>query len=176
MQSRNILLAGLMMSLGVSMLPGSVIATDASKFHITSRAVSDGATIPTQFTCSGANQSPPLSWAGVPIATKSLALLLEDPDAPNGTFVHWVVYDIPPTSSGFLAGKVDGKQGVNSAGEAVYMGPCPPPGSSPHHYHFELSALDTMVDIKSDATAAQLEKAAQGHVKAAGDLVGTFAR
>lgn len=175
MQSRNILLAGFVMSLTISLLPASVIATEASDFHISSAAILSGATIPTQFTCSGANQSPPLSWTGVPARTKSLTLILEDPDAPNGTFVHWVVYDIPPTSSGFEAGKVDEKQGVNSTGAASYMGPCPPPGK-PHHYHFRLYALDVSPALPALPDAQATRDAMKGHVIQSTELVGTFSR
>jgi len=175
MPSRNLLLASLMMSLTVSMLPASAIATDASKLRITSEAISEGATIPTQFTCSGANQSPPLSFSGIPEGTKSLALLMDDPDALNGTFVHWVAYDIPPTSSGFATGKVEGKQGVNSVGEASYMGPCPPPGK-PHHYHFRLFALDAPPTLGANPDAQAVRDAMKGHVKANAELVGIFER
>lgn len=175
MQSRNILLAGLMVSLTVSMLPASAIATDVSKLQIASSVVSDGATIPTTFTCSGANQSPPLSWSGIPQGAKSLMLLVEDPDAPNGTFVHWIVYDISPTSLGFKAGVVDGKEGVNSAGEAAYMGPCPPPGK-PHHYHFRLFALDTSPTLGANPDAQAARDAVNGHVIGSADLVGIFGR
>ena len=175
MQSHNILLAGLMMSLTVSMVPASVIATEASQIRINSEAFAEGAIIPTSFTCSGANQSPPLSWAGIPAGTKSLALILDDPDAPNRTFVHWVVYDSPPTSSGFPAGKVDGKQGVNSAGEASYMGPCPPPGK-PHHYHFRLFALDASLNLGGNADAQAVRAGMDGHIKDSAELVGIFGR
>lgn len=175
MQSRNFLVAGLMVSLTVSMLPASCIAADASKLQIGSPVVSEGATIPTQFTCSGADQSPPLSWSGVPQGTKSLALLVEDPDAPNGTFVHWVVYDISPSSHGFKPGAADGKEGVNSAGEAAYMGPCPPPGK-PHHYHFRLFALDTNLSLAANPNAQAVRDAMSGHVKESAELVGIFGR
>jgi Raf kinase inhibitor-like YbhB/YbcL family protein len=175
MQSHNILLAGLMMSLAVSIVPASVFATEASQLRIKSEAFSDGATIPAPFTCSGANQSPPLSWAGVPVGTKSLALILDDPDAPNGTFVHWVLYDIPPSSSGFAAGIADGKQGVNGAGEAAYMGPCPPPGK-PHHYHFRLFALDASLTLGANPDARAVRAGMEGHLKESAELVGIFSR
>lgn len=164
-----------MVSFTVSMLPISGIAADASTLQISSPVVSEGATIPTQFTCSGANQSPPLSWSGVPQGTKSLALLVEDPDAPIGTFVHWVMYDIPPTSNGFKQGVADGKEGLNSMGKAAYMGPCPPPGK-PHHYHFRLFALDTNLNLGANPDAEAVRDAIKGHIIQSADLVGIFGR
>jgi Raf kinase inhibitor-like YbhB/YbcL family protein len=175
MQLRNFLLASLMVSLTVTMLPAPGIAADASKLRIDSPVVSEGATIPTQFTCSGADQSPPLSWSGVPQGTKSLVLLVEDPDAPHGTFVHWVVYDISPASDGFKPGAADGKEGANSAGESAYMGPCPPPGK-PHHYHFRLFALDTNPKLGANPDAQAVRHAMNGHVKESAELVGIFGR
>jgi Raf kinase inhibitor-like YbhB/YbcL family protein len=174
-QPRNFLLAGLMVSLTVSVLPISGIAADASNLQLSSLVVSEGATIPTQFTCSGADQSPPLSWSGVPQSTKSLALLVEDPDAPNGTFVHWIVYDISPSSHGFKSGAAEGNEGVNSAGEAAYMGPCPPPGK-PHHYHFRLFALDTNLNLGANPDAQAVRDAMKGHVKESAELVAIFGR
>jgi len=173
--SHNLLLAGMLVSLVTSMLPASVIASDASKLQIASPAIADGATIPTQFTCSGANQSPPLSWSGVPQGTKSLALLVEDPDAPAGTFVHWVVYDIPPSSGGFKPGAADGKEGANGMGADKYMGPCPPPGK-PHHYHFRLFALDWNPNLEANPTGQALRGAMTGHIIESAELVGIFSR
>src|ERR1700681_983007 len=106
MRPHNFLVAGLVVSFIVWAFPIFGIAADTSKFQITSPAWANEAMIPQQFTCSGANQSPPLSWNGVAPGTKSLALLMEDPDAPSGTFVHWVVYDIPPDSTGFRQGSL----------------------------------------------------------------------
>lgn len=142
----------------------------------------NGATIPDQFTCKGADESPPLAWSGIPDQAKSLALIVDDPDAPGGTFVHWVAYNIPPSSAGVpnglpktsrLAG--GGEQGINSFGKIGYNGPCPPPGSS-HHYHFKLYALDQEIDPGAQAQAAALEDAMRGHVKASAELVGIFSR
>ena len=107
-----ILLAVLMMLLLISTLHVSSIAADALKLQISSPAISDGATIPNEFTCSGKNQSPPLSWTDVPSNTKSLALLVEDPDAPVGTFVHWVVYDISPGTTGVKPGVSNRERGT----------------------------------------------------------------
>jgi Raf kinase inhibitor-like YbhB/YbcL family protein len=172
--SRNVVLTGLMVSLLLPILSTRVVA-QSPKLHISSSAFADGTTIPTQFTCSGANQSPQLSWSGTPQGTKSLALLVEDPDAPSGTFVHWVVYDIPPSSQGFKEGKVGGTQGANGMGKASYMGPCPPPGK-PHHYHFRLFALDSNPNVEANPTAQALRNAVTGHILESAELVGIFER
>ena len=161
-----------------------VASRDLSKLTVTSSAFAPGATIPIRYSCSSANvQSPPLAWSGVPSAAKSLVLIVRDPDAPNGNFIHWVVYNLPAsakslTSSAPSAGKLAGGafQGLNGTGSAGYKGPCPPPGSAPHHYHFELMALDRALDLKQGASAAEVNQAAKGHIIAAGELIGTFAR
>ena len=155
-----------------------------SKLSVTSSAFAPGALIPVGYTCKSLNaESPPLSWKGVPSDAKTLVLIVKDPDAPHGTFVHWVVYNLPASLGGLDAKAPTtetldngGRQGVNGLGQIGYKGPCPPPGSAPHHYHFELTALDTALTLKPGATAAQVEEAAKGHVRATGDLVGTFAR
>jgi Raf kinase inhibitor-like YbhB/YbcL family protein len=160
------------------------VAQNTPKLSVTSSAFASGATIPVDYSCKNPNvESPPLGWKGVPSDAKTLVLILKDPDAPNGTFIHWVIYNLPASLGGLNANvppteklASGGMQGANSLGQIGYMGPCPPPGSAPHHYHFELSALDTALSLKPGATAAQVEEAAQGHVKATGDLVGTFAR
>ena len=173
--SRNLVLAGLMVSLVTSMRPTSCIAADVSKLQISSSAIADGATIPPEYTCDGGNQAPPLSWSGVPQGTKSLALLLDDPDAPAGTFVHWVVYDISPNSGGLHPGTADGKEGANGMGHAAYMGPCPPPGK-PHHYHFRLFALDADLDLEANPNAQAVRGAMTGHIIESAELVGIFGR
>jgi Raf kinase inhibitor-like YbhB/YbcL family protein len=175
MRPHNFLLRGFVMLFTIWMLSVFGSVAEASGLEIISGAFSNSATIPTQFTCSGANQSPPLSWTGVPAGAKSFALIVDDPDAPAGTFTHWVVYDIPPGSTGFKEGTVDGSQGVNGMGKAFYKGPCPPPGA-PHHYHFRLFALDTSLNLEAAPTASQLRDAMAGHVKESADLIGTFGR
>jgi Raf kinase inhibitor-like YbhB/YbcL family protein len=153
-------------------------------FAITSPAFAPGGAIPPRYTCKNATAgSPELRWQGPPESAKSLALIVEDPDAPGGTFIHWVVYDIPTSVSKLDAGvpptgqlAAGGLQGVNSFDKIGYMGPCPPPGSEPHHYHFKLMALDATLGLKPGVTAAQVEAASRGHVQAQADLVGTFAR
>ena len=148
---------------------------------ITSTAFTGGQPIPPAYSCRGRNVSPPLAWVGAPGATKSLALILDDPDAPSGTYVHWVMYNLPAASSGLpeavpaRASLDDGSlQGSNSSGGTGYMGPCPPSGT--HHYHFKLYALDSVPGLSSGATKDQLLKAMQGHILAQGELVGTFSK
>jgi Raf kinase inhibitor-like YbhB/YbcL family protein len=172
--SHNPVLAGLMVSL-TTIIDPTRIAADAHKLQISSPVLSDGATIPTQFTCSGTNQSPPLSFSGIPPGAKSLVLLIEDPDAPSGTFVHWVVYDILPSSTDLKPGIAPGKEGANSMGKDAYMGPCPPPGP-PHHYHFRLFALDTNLSLEAGPTAQAVRAAMNGHILESAELVGIFGR
>ena|SRR5271168_3020562 len=138
--------------------------------------------IPVEFTCSGDNRSPQLTWTGIPTTTKTLALIVRDPDAPMGSYVHWVIFNLPAKVSGLPAGvpatstiAQGGRQGINGGGKIGYQGPCPPPGPT-HHYHFRLYALDRSLNLTPDATAAEVEAALAGHVVAAGELVGTFAR
>lgn len=141
-----------------------------------------GSQIPAKFTCSGAGVSPQLAWSTPPAGTASLALIVADPDAPRGTFVHWVLYDLPaetralPEGLPGLGQLTDGsRQGRTDFGEIGYGGPCPPPGS-PHHYHFTLYALDTKLNLAVGATRAQVEAAMQGHILARGELIGLYKR
>lgn len=148
---------------------------------LSSSAFAPGTPIPNDFSCRGRNISPALAWTGAPANTASFALILDDPDAPSGTYVHWVVYNIPSTSKGFpqavaqRATLDDGTvQGRNSASHQYYDGPCPPFGT--HRYFFKLFALDTKLDLPSGAAASQLTKAMQGHILAHGELMGTFSK
>jgi Raf kinase inhibitor-like YbhB/YbcL family protein len=150
--------------------------------QITSTAFAEGQPIPERFAYENKDLSPALQWSGVPPAAKSLALICDDPDAPMGTWVHWVVYDLPPTATGLSEGVpksselVNGaKQGVNDYKKTGYGGPCPPPGR-PHRYFFKLYALDTLLNLNSGATKADLLKAMDGHVLAEGQLMGTYQR
>lgn len=159
-------------------------AQNSPVLSVNSEAFAAGTPIPTRYTCDNLKAgSPSLAWSGVPKDAKTLVLILEDPDAPHGTFIHWVIYNLPASLSGLEAEVPPverlpngGLQGVNSRGQIGYTGPCPPRGSTPHHYHFELTALDRALDLRPGATAAEVEAAAQGHVKATGALIGTFAR
>jgi Raf kinase inhibitor-like YbhB/YbcL family protein len=152
-----------------------------SKMEIRTDAFAPGAAIPEKYTCSGENGSPPLAISGVPQSARTLALIVDDPDAPAGTFVHWVVYNLPPQTARIDAGIKPGKtmpgggmQGRNDFGRAGYGGPCPPPGS-PHHYRFRLFALNSQLAPSSD-TGTAVEQTMQGHVVASAEMVGTFGR
>jgi hypothetical protein len=150
--------------------------------QITSTAFSPGETVPKKFTCDGPDVSPGLSWSDPPAGTQSLALIADDPDAPVGTWVHWVLYDLPPGVRSLDEGvpKQDqlpsgARQGRNDFGKIGYGGPCPPPGK-PHRYFFKLYALDAKLNLKSGATKADLERAMKGHILAQGELIGRYGR
>jgi len=156
-------------------------AGQASTLVLTCSAFENGGTIPQRYTCSGHNESPALKWTGVPREARSLVLIVDDPDAPMGTFVHWVIYNLSATAAGLpqamlATASVGGsEQGVNGRGEIGYTGPCPPPGK-PHHYHFRLYALDSKLALKEGATARQVEEAIKGHVIGSAELIGIFGR
>jgi len=142
-----------------------------------SEAFAAGAEIPRVYTCDGSDSAPPLSWSGVPAGTKSLALIVDDPDAPGGTWVHWIVYNLPPAGGKVAAGGALPKgalHGSNSWKKAAYGGPCPPSGR--HHYSHRLYALDTLLPDLHGPSKATLEQAMQGHVLAQAELVGTYQR
>jgi Raf kinase inhibitor-like YbhB/YbcL family protein len=143
---------------------------------VTSSAFEQGAAIPLKYTCDGENLSPQVGWSEAPAGTQSFALIMDDPDAPMGTYVHWVLYDLP-TGSLELPEAVQsaGVAGVNSSRKSGYTGPCPPRGS-PHHYNFKVYALDQMLGLQAGSNKADLEKAMQGHVLAWGQLTGVFGR
>src|SRR5712692_6995789 len=151
-------------------------------FSLTSTAFKDGTAIPVKHTCDGADVSPPLAWSGAPSGAAAFALIMDDPDAPAGTWVHWVLYDLPARSSA-LAENVaktetlkDGAvQGRNDFRNTGYGGPCPPPGKA-HRYFFKLYALDAPLGLKPGATKQDVERAIQGHVLATAQLMGTYAR
>ncbi len=144
--------------------------------QLTSNAFSEGKTIPRKHTCDGEDISPHLAWTGVPQGAQSLALIMDDPDAPGRTFVHWVLYDIPPEVSELPEGvqKV-GVAGTNSYRRSGYNGPCPPSGPA-HRYFFKLYALDKQLNLAPGATKADLEAAMHGHVLAWGQLMGKYGR
>lgn len=146
------------------------------KIKITSPAFVDGGTIPVKYTCDGADVSPQLDWENLPAGTRSLALISDDPDAPMGTWVHWVLFDIPPDTTGLPEGvKGIGTQGKNDFRKLGYGGPCPPKGPA-HRYFFKLYALDTKLGLKEGATKADVEKAMQGHILAQGQIIGKYGR
>lgn len=143
--------------------------------QMSSSAFMNGGVIPQQYTCDGQDLSPALSWSGLPAGTKSLALIMDDPDAPVGTFTHWVVYNIPVDTAGIAEGGTVGTEGPTSFGKTGYGGPCPPRGK-PHRYFFRLYALDDVLNLKPGLNVAALRKAMEGHVLAAGEIMGIYGR
>lgn len=138
--------------------------------------------IPVPYTCSGSNKSPALTWSEVPVTTKTLVLIVRDPDAPMGSYVHWVLYNLPPNLDGLPEAipttpiiQQGARQGLNGGGTTGYQGPCPPPGAA-HHYHFKLYALNVKLDLPAGATADEVEHAMNGHVTATAELIGIFRR
>lgn len=153
-------------------------------FALTSPAFDHGAPIPVEHTCDGADVSPPLKWDDGPEGTTSYAVIVDDPDAPRGTFAHWVLYDLPGHATE-LPGDVgpsqrlenlgETAQGENDFGETGWRGPCPPPGK-PHRYVFRLHALDTWLGLDPGVQKAEVEKAMEGHVVGVAELIGTYGR
>jgi Raf kinase inhibitor-like YbhB/YbcL family protein len=144
--------------------------------QFTSPAFSEGSVIPKRHTCDGADKSPQLDWSSIPQGTKSLALIADDPDAPVGTWVHWVLYDLHPDLTGLSEGASGkGMEGKNDFKKLGYGGPCPPKGSE-HRYYFKLYALDAVLNLKEGATKADVEKAMRGHILAQGQLMGKYSR
>ncbi len=155
---------------------------EASKLKLHSIDFAANGPIPVAYTCSGESESPALTWSGVPAAAKVMALIVRDPDAPMGSYVHWVIYNLPASATGLSAAvpataTIDNGavQGINGRGKIGYQGMCPPPGPA-HHYHFRLYALDVKLKLGPGASADEVERAIKGHTLASTELVGTFAR
>jgi Raf kinase inhibitor-like YbhB/YbcL family protein len=151
------------------------------EIKLTSAAFKEGQPIPRQYTCDGVNVSPPLEWTGMPKTAKTIAIIADDPDAPSGTWVHWVVYDLPAENIGLVENlpatenlKAGGFQGANDFDKIGYGGPCPPSGT--HRYFFKIYALDNYLSLKVGATKTLVEKAMEGHIVAQGQLMGTYQR
>ena len=155
----------------------------AMTFKIESTMFQDKGPMPVACTCDGKEMSPALSWSGLPEGTKSLALIVDDPDAPDPaapkmTFVHWVLFNIPPSANGFPEGVKSlppgTREGLNDRKQPGYTGPCPPIGT--HRYFHKLYALDTVLDLPGTPTKAELEATMKGHILAQATLMGTYAR
>jgi Raf kinase inhibitor-like YbhB/YbcL family protein len=151
------------------------------EIKITSPAFADGGMIPPQYTCDGQDISPELVWESVPEGTQTITLICDDPDAPMGTFVHWVLYNLPADVRTLAENTPKGanlpngaRQGVSDFGRTGYGGPCPPSGT--HRYFFKLYALDTQLDLPSGAKKTDLLAAMDGHILAGGQLVGKYKR
>ena len=138
---------------------------------LTSPAFKEGEMIPGKYTCDGQDISPPLAWTGVPEGAKSLALIVDDSDAPGGMWVHWVVFDIPLTKE-VAENSIPGTQGVNDFNRKDYGGPCPPSGT--HRYFFKIYALDTVLDSDGILNKKQLEEKMQGHILGRTEMIGLY--
>jgi Raf kinase inhibitor-like YbhB/YbcL family protein len=150
--------------------------------NVTSTAFQNGGAIPKRFSCQGDNVSPPLAWSGATSSIRSFVLVCEDPDAPRGTFVHWVMYNIAPNQF-TLAGNIPAidplpngiRQGENGADKIGYTGPCPPAGKA-HHYHFSVYGLDEKLSFSGEVNRDKVISAITGHIIAQGELIGTYMR
>lgn len=144
-------------------------------FALNSSAFLAGAPIPVDHTCDGKNVPPPLTWSGAPAGTHAFALIVDDPDAPAGTWVHWVLYNLPADATALPEHQGSGVRGKNDFGKTGYGGPCPPPGKA-HRYFFKLYALDAPLVLPTGATKADVERAMRGHIVGTAELMGTYAR
>ncbi len=157
-------------------VPGKPMAT----FELKSSAFSNGGAIPSRFTCDGSDLSPALSWDDPPAGTKTFALIMDDPDAPSGTWAHWVLYNLPASVRELPEGvpkaidlKIGARQGLNDFRRIGYGGPCPPRGAA-HRYSFRLYALDQYTQLPAGSEKGDLERAMKGHILAQSELIGRF--
>jgi hypothetical protein len=178
-----VIIAGVLYSLNASKKPKqkdtpvpSVSKTTMKQITITSPAFEDRGKIPSKYTCDGEDINPPLDFENVPEDTQSLVLIVEDPDAPGKTWVHWVVFNISPTTTHIAEDSVPGRgiEAVTDFGHAGYGGACPPSGT--HRYYFKLFALDTELDVTEDVNKAEIEHAMEGHIMEKAELVGLYSR
>jgi Raf kinase inhibitor-like YbhB/YbcL family protein len=154
----------------------SIILSWVAGFALHSSAFDHGGPIPRPYGCEGEDLSPPLSWSGAPEGTRSLALVVDDPDAPGGTFTHWLAWALDPGAEGLGEGEAAPVEGRNDFGTAGYRGPCPPPGHGRHRYSFRLYALDSEPDLRPGASKRDVERALEGHGLAEAELIGTYER
>jgi Raf kinase inhibitor-like YbhB/YbcL family protein len=147
--------------------------TEYKALAVTSGAFSENETIPVKYTCKGADINPPIDIGNIPEEAHSLALVVDDPDAPGKTWVHWVVWNIPITHH-IKENSIPGVQGINDFKKSVWGGPCPPGGT--HRYFFKVYALDTLLELQPGSDKQQLERAMDGHIVAFGSLMGLFSK
>ncbi len=181
MRDKITLISCLLFFIGVIFLTFVYANAEGGRMKLTSPAFDEGGMIPGKYTCDGTDLSPPLKWSAIPEETKSLALICDDPDAPMGTWVHWVYYDIPPSTQGVPENigaddrpGIGGVQGINDFRRIGYGGPCPPGGT--HRYFFKLYALDTLLNLPPGATKKQLLKAMENHIVGQVQLMGKYSR
>jgi Raf kinase inhibitor-like protein, YbhB/YbcL family len=161
--------------------PANQSNQEKAEFKLTSTAFKEGQPIPSTYTCDGVNVSPPLEWSGLPKNAKSIAIIADDPDAPGGMWVHWVLYNLPAKNIGLVENlpateklAAGGFQGKNDFEKIGYGGPCPPSGT--HRYFFKIYGLDADLSLKAGATKAEVEKAMAGHILSQAQLMGTYRR
>ena len=147
-----------------------------AEFSLLSSAFEHGQPIPARHTCAGEDVSPPLSWSEAPREARSLVLIVDDPDAPGGSFTHWLAWAIEPLAGGLAEGQTAPTEGRNDFGVVGYRGPCPPPGHGVHRYFFRLFALDTDLDLAAGSSRQELERAIETHALAVAELIGTSER
>ena len=181
MRNKIILISCLLFFIGIIFLTFSNANAEGGIMKLTSPAFDEGGMIPEKYTCDGTDLSPPLNWDSIPEKTKSLALICDDPDAPMGTWVHWVYYDIPTSAQGVPENigaddrpGIGGVQGINDFRRIGYGGPCPPGGT--HRYFFKLYALDTLLNLPPGATKKQLIRAMENHIVGSVQLMGKYRR
>jgi Raf kinase inhibitor-like YbhB/YbcL family protein len=147
---------------------------NSPNFTVTSNAFKNNENIPSQYTCEGANETPSFTVSGIPAGTKSIAFIMDDPDAPKGNFDHWVLFNIDANGKTEITidNSTAGTKGANGKGENKYTGPCPPTGK--HHYHFKAYALDAMLDVKEGASKKDVEGAMNRHILAQEELIGLY--
>jgi len=162
----------LLVALIIAFSPALASAEEGGSMKITSPEFKHNELIPSKFTCQGKDINPALVIEDIPKETKSLSLIMDDPDAPMGTWVHWVVFDIPSDTGRIEEDSAPGKLGIGTGGESYYAGPCPPSGR--HRYFFKLYALDTMLNLGDRVDKKKLEEAMQGHILAQAELVGLY--
>jgi Raf kinase inhibitor-like YbhB/YbcL family protein len=157
--------------------PGdSIILSWVADFALQSSAFDHGGPIPRRHSCEGEDLSPSLSWSGAPEGTRSLALVVDDPDAPGGTFTHWLGWGLDPDAEGLGEGEAAPVEGRNDFDTSGYRGPCPPPGHGGHRYSFRLHALDSDPDLPHGAGKRELERALESRTLAVAELIGTYER
>lgn len=145
-------------------------------FALESSAFDNAQAIPSRHSCEGEDVSPPLRWTNVPEGTRSLALVVDDPDAPGRVFTHWIAFGLDPAAEGLSEGERAPREGRNDFGMSRYRRPCPPPGHGRHRYVFRLYALDSDLEVGAGASKAELDQAIEGHVLMTAELVGTYER
>jgi Raf kinase inhibitor-like YbhB/YbcL family protein len=150
--------------------------SSVADFELMSSAFEQDQPIPQKHTCEGEDASPPLAWSGVPEATASLALVVDDPDAPAGTFTHWLAWGIDPAAGGLAEGEAAPVAGQNDFGSVGWRGPCPPPGHGTHRYFFRVVALDRELELPAGAGKTEVGRALAGPTLAVAELVGTYER